>query len=161
MTAIVDVDVTREMRASSAQLWSVLNDLPRLPEWLEFASELEEVSGQEATRGAFYTVKPPGRFEPKTHWRIAAAEPPHRQVHESDMPLIRDVTSTIEIRDGDGQGTQVHVRWCGVPSTIMGKLMRPMFQRRITQNWERSLANLDELALSYPSAPAARETNAS
>jgi uncharacterized membrane protein len=150
MTAIVDVDVTREMEASTEQLWSVLNDLRRLPEWLEFAAELEEVSGSEATRGAFYTVKPRGRFEPKTHWRIAAVEPPHRQVHESDMPVMRDVTSMIEIRPGENGGVQAHVHWKGVPSNLTGRLMRPMFQRRITQNWERSLEKLDELALSSP-----------
>ena len=35
-------------------------------------------------------------------------------------------------------------------ATLAGRLMRPMFQRRITQNWERSLEKLDELALSAP-----------
>jgi uncharacterized membrane protein len=148
MAAIVNVDVTREMSASADQLWSVLDDLTRLPDWLEFAAALEEVSSEHASRGAFYTVKPKGRFEPKTHWRIAAVEAPHRQVHESDMPVLRDVTSTIEIRNGQNGGAEAHVHWKGVPSNLMGRLMRPMFQRRITQNWERSLEKLDELALS-------------
>src|SRR3954447_4994369 len=141
MAPVVNVEVTREMKASAAQLWSVLDDLRRMPDWLEFAAALEEASSDGPPRGAFYTIKPKGRFEPKTHWRMTEVDPPRRQVHEADMPMLRDVNSTIEIRDGQNGGAQAYVHWHGVPSNLTGRLMRPMFQRRITQNWERSLAN--------------------
>jgi hypothetical protein len=138
------------MKATAAQLWSVLDDLRRMPDWLEFAAALEEASSDKAARGAFYTIKPRGRFEPKTHWRLTDVDPHRRQVHEADMPMLRDVNSTIEIRVRQNGGARAHVHWHGTPSNLRGRLARPMFQRRITQNWERSLANLDELALSDP-----------
>src|SRR4051812_21241276 len=153
MADAVDIDVTREMRAPAAALWAVLDDLSRLPEWLEFASALEESSGDRATAGTTYTVKPGGRFEPKTHWRIAEADPPRRQLHTSEMPMLSGVTSEIEVLDAaDGGPARVHVHWRGQPSNLFGRMMRGMFQKRIQENWERSLEKLDELASAAPAA---------
>jgi uncharacterized protein YndB with AHSA1/START domain len=146
MAQPVDVDVSREMRAPAAALWEVLGDLRRLPEWLQFASELEERSSDTVAEGVTYTVKPHRSFEPKTRWRITAVEPPRRQVHSSEMPMLRGVTSTIELLDGGDGRVRAHVHWVGEPSNFAGRLMRGMFQRRITEQWERSLEQLDRLA---------------
>lgn len=143
--AAVDVQVTRQMRAPLPALWSVINDLRRLPEWLAFAAALEDVSASEATPGATYTVKPHHGYEPKTHWRVAEAEPPRRQVHTSEMPMLSGVTSTIELLDGP-DGVRADVHWRGEPANLLGRLMRPMFQRRIEAQWEQSLKKLDALA---------------
>jgi hypothetical protein len=38
------------------------------------------------------------------------------------------------------------VHWTGTPKGLMGRLMRSMMQKRITQSWERSLEALDRVA---------------
>jgi hypothetical protein len=144
--ATIDVHSTHDMRASRDALWTVLADLNRLPEWLAFAHEVKDVSGDAATEGSTYTVKPKAAYEPETHWRIAQAEPQRRQVHASEMPMFSGVTSTIELADGADGSVRAQVHWHGEPKTFVARLARPLFQKRIQQNWDRSLAALDALA---------------
>ena len=37
------------------------------------------------------------------------------------------------------------MHWTGTPKGLMGRMMRPMMQKRITQNWERSLEALERV----------------
>jgi hypothetical protein len=142
----IDIHAARDMRASREALWGVLADLNRLPEWLAFANEVADVQGDGATVGSTYTVKPKASYEPETHWRIAEAEPQRRQLHASEMPMIAGVTSTLELLDGQGGTVRAQVHWHGEPKTFVARLVRPMFQKRIQQNWDRSLEALDALA---------------
>jgi uncharacterized membrane protein len=144
MATQIDVDVKRRMQASADAVWEVIADLNRLPEWLEFASAVENVSGP-AQAGATYTVKPPKSYEPTTHWTVSESEPPSRQLHTSEMPVVSGVRSLLEVSDDPG-GASVRVHWTGTPKGVMGKLMRSMMQKRITRNWERSLEALDRVA---------------
>ena len=152
MAQPVDIDLTREMTAPPEAVWAVLGDLRRLPEWLAFAAAVEDVSGDEAAEGATYTVKPGRAFEPKTHWRITAVEAPRRQVHTSEMPMLRDVTSTIELQTPADGPASVRVHWHGEPSNLFGRMMRGMFQRQIEENWRKSLEQLDRVAGAQGSA---------
>jgi uncharacterized membrane protein len=140
----IDVDVSRRINASPDAVWTVIGDLNRLPEWLEFAAAVEDVSGP-AQAGATYTVKPPKSYEPTTRWTVTEAEAPSHQLHTSEMPVVSGVRSQLELSAADG-GTNVRVHWTGTPKGVMGKLMRPMMQKRITQNWERSLEALERVA---------------
>ena len=145
MADSVDIRVEREMQAPAAAVWGVLSDLARLPEWLEFVSELSERSGDEVVEGATYKVKPPHFYEPRTSWRVATVEAPHRQVHTSKMPMLRDVSSEIAVEEA-GDRARVRVHWQGEPANFMGRMMRGMFTKQVTAQWERSLAKLDEVA---------------
>jgi uncharacterized protein YndB with AHSA1/START domain len=140
----IDVDVTRQMSAPPERLWAVAGDLNRLAEWLQFASAVEDVSAP-GGEGATYTVKPQKSYEPTTHWTISEWDPPSRQVHTSEMPAVGGVHSLLEIAPAGG-GSTVHVRWTGSPKGLMGRLMASMMQKRITENWERSLQELDRIA---------------
>jgi uncharacterized protein YndB with AHSA1/START domain len=144
MPNTIDVDVSRRMNASAEAVWDVVDDLNRLPQWLAFASSVENVSGP-AHAGATYTVKPPRAFEPTTHWKVAEAEQPSRQLHTSEMPVVSGVRSELTITPND-EGVTVRVHWTGTPKGVLGKLMRGMMQKRITQNWERSLEQLERAA---------------
>jgi hypothetical protein len=144
MANLIDVDVSRRISASPDAVWAVIGDLNRLPEWLEFAAAMEDVSGP-AQPGATYTVKPHKSYEPTTRWTVTEAEAPLHQLHTSEMPVVTGVRSQLELSAADG-GTDVRVHWTGTPKGVMGKLMRSMMQKRITQNWERSLAALDRVA---------------
>jgi hypothetical protein len=140
----IDVDVSRQMTAPASAVWAVLADLGRLPEWLAFAASVQDVSGP-AAAGATYTVKPHRSYEPTTHWTVKESSPPARQLHVSEMPVVSGVRSLLEVSDGAG-GATVRVHWTGTPKGLMGRMMRPMMQKRITENWERSLEALDRLA---------------
>jgi hypothetical protein len=145
MPKAVRAVASRPMTASSEQVWRVLGDLGRLPEWLAFADEVSDVSGEAvATPGATYTVKPKAAYEPQTHWRVSEVDPGRRQVHASEMPMFTGVTSTIEV--SGGSPAQVDVVWTGMPKGVPARLMRPWFQKRIQRNWEQSLEALDRVA---------------
>jgi uncharacterized protein YndB with AHSA1/START domain len=144
MAKTIDVDVTRQINAPADALWAVTADLNRLPEWLAFAAAVQDVSGP-VEAGATYTVKPHRPYEPTTHWVVAEAEPPRRQLHTSEMPVVSGVRSELTLTPGDG-GVNVRARWTGTPKGVMGKMMAGMMQKRITENWERSLEALERLA---------------
>lgn len=146
MSDPVDIDITRPMTSSREAVWAVLSDLSRLPEWLEFASELPERSSDRAEPGVTYTVKPPRKMEPTTHWRIAEVDEGSRQLHTSEMPMFAGVTSELTLSEASGGGTQVRVHWRGQPSKLVSRLLRGTFDKQIRGNWERSLAKLDEVA---------------
>jgi uncharacterized protein YndB with AHSA1/START domain len=140
----IDVDVSRQMNASPEAVWAVVEDLNRLPEWLAFASSVEDPSGL-ATPGATYTVKPNRAYEPTTHWRVVESEKPLRQLHTSEMPVVSGVRSELTLSPSD-DGVTVRVHWTGTPKGVAGKLMSGMMQKRITENWERSLEQLERAA---------------
>jgi uncharacterized protein YndB with AHSA1/START domain len=144
MPSQIDVDVSRRINAPPDAVWAVIADLNRLPEWLQFASSVEDVSGA-AQAGATYTVKPHKSYEPTTHWTVTESEPPSRQLHTSEMPVVSGVRSLLEVTGAEGAAT-VRVHWTGTPKGVMGRLMRPMMQKRITRNWEQSLEALDRVA---------------
>ena len=143
----VDVQVSRRMQAPAAAVWQVMSDLGRLGEWLDFAASVSDRSGPVAEEGATYSVKPPRSYEPVTRWRIVEVVAPRRQVHAAEMPLLRGVTSTIElVESGDGM-VEATVHWHATPANLLGRLMRSMFQRQVAAGWDRSLGHLDRLAL--------------
>lgn len=144
MPKTIDVDVTRQTSASPEALWAVTADLSRLPEWLAFAAAVQDVSGPLAA-GATYTVKPQRSYEPTTHWVVAETEAPRRQLHTSEMPVVSGVRSELSLTPGDG-GVTVRAHWTGTPKGVMGRMMAGMMQKRITENWERSLEALEKLA---------------
>lgn len=150
MAEAIDVHVARPLHATAVAVWAVLSDLSRLADWLEFAAALEDASGPEVVEGATYTVKPRGRMEPKTRWRVTAVEPYRRQVHESEMPMFAGVRSTIELAEASDGVAQVSVRWRGEPKNLAGRIMRPVFTKQITGNWARSLEALEALAAREP-----------
>ena len=140
----IDVDVSRRVNASPDAVWAVISDLNRLPEWLQFASAVEDVSGP-AQPGATYTVKPQKSYEPTTRWTVTETQAPTRQLHTSEMSVVSGVRSEVQVSGADG-GSTVRVHWTGTPKGIMGRLMRSMMQKRIPENWERSLEALDRVA---------------
>jgi hypothetical protein len=66
-----------------------------------------------------------------------------RQVHTAEMRLLRGVTSTIELVDVADGVVEATVHWHATPANLLGRLMRSMFQRRVTAGWDRSLGHLD------------------
>ena len=143
--ADIDVQASREMKASPEAIWAVMCDLGRLPEWLAFASAVEDVSGSADPAGATDTVKPHKSYEPTTKRRAAEVDLPVRQLHTIAMPMISGVTSEIELTQSNG-ATVARVHWQGTPSKLSSRLMsRRSFQKRSSRTgrarWRRSTAS--------------------
>ena len=85
-------------------------------------------------------------YEPTTHWVVAEADAPRRQLHTCEMPIVSGVRSELTLTPGDG-GVTVRARWPGTPKGLMGRMMAGSMQKRITQNWERSLEAMERLAV--------------
>jgi hypothetical protein len=76
---------------------------------------------------------------------VAEASAPRRQLHTSEMPIVSGVRSELSLRPGDG-GAVVRAHWTGAPKDLMGRMMAGPMQKRITEDWERSLEALERLA---------------
>lgn len=146
MPSQIDVDVSRHINAPADRVWEIISDLNRLPDWLAFAAAVQDVSGP-AEPGATYTVKPHRSYEPTTHWTVAESEPPLRQLHTSEMPVVAGVRSELQVTPS-ADGVTVRAHWTGAPKGLVGKVMSGMMQKRITENWDRSLETLEKLAQS-------------
>jgi hypothetical protein len=76
---------------------------------------------------------------------VAEAEQPVRQLHTSEMPVVSGVRSELTITPSGG-GVTVRAHWTGTPKGLIGKAMSGMMQKRITENWEKSLEQLENAA---------------
>jgi hypothetical protein len=61
------------------------------------------------------------------------------------MPVVSGVRSELTITPSGGD-VIVRVHWTGTPKGVLGKIMSGMMQKRITENWERSLEQLENAA---------------
>lgn len=138
---MLEFDVRAETRAPPEEVWALLTDADRWPEWVPFDEVVHE-SGQQV--GALRRVRS-GRVT--TRERVVAWEPPRRYAYEivSGLP-IRDYTAEILMSPGAGRGTRI--RWRGsfraiVPGT--GRVLRLLLGRAVSRAAHALAERADEL----------------
>ena len=94
---------TIEIRAPPEEVFDLMADYERYPEWVAIVEETSLVSGDQIQAGAEYEeVSHLGPKRSTSRWRVTEFAPPHRQVHVGHLPF-GPVELTIETRsDGDG-----------------------------------------------------------
>lgn len=94
---------TLELDASPEAVFELVADLERYPEWVAIVEEARLVAGDRIEAGAEYEeVSYLGPRRTTSRWEVTEFDPPHRQVHEGQLPF-GPVELTIETSpDGDG-----------------------------------------------------------
>lgn len=148
------IEIVRESRveASPAQVWAVVSDAARAPEWFTFAESVEVREGE----GLGQTRTQHGRWGKKkaeVDQEITAFEPDRllawRHVAErlDGKPAPKFAASTefrIEL-DPDGQATTVRLRSRQEPAgALKGLVMRMFGTKDVARSMERSLERLGE-----------------
>jgi hypothetical protein len=149
------IEVTREARvqADADQVWAVVSDPGRAPEWFDFADRTEVVSGagvgQKRTQHGHW-----GRKKSEVDQEIIAWEPArllawkHLAERLDGKPAPKFAASTefrIEL-DGDGEATTVRLRSLQEPAgPVKGWLMRRLGTKDIARSLDHSLERLSAL----------------
>lgn len=149
------IEVTREARvpAGADQVWAVVSDPGRAPEWFEFSDRTDVLSGegvgQKRTQHGHW-----GRKKSEVDQEIIAWEPArllawkHLAERLDGKPAPKFAASTefrIEL-DGDGEATTVRLRSLQEPAgAVKGWLMKRLGTKDIERSLDRSLERLTTL----------------
>jgi uncharacterized protein YndB with AHSA1/START domain len=152
------IEIVREevVPASPAQLWPLVDDPARLPEWFTFADRAELLEGEGAgRRQRIYGHW--GKKRSEVDQQVVDYEPGrllswrHEQERLDGKPAPRFARETrFEIRlEPEGENTRVRLRSRQEPaSALRGLVIRAFGKREVAGHMERSLERLREVARS-------------
>ena len=136
--------MTGEIKASPEQVWALMSDAERFPEWVVFTERMVETPEGALGLGSSYREYggiPP--FKSETAWQVTEFDAPRRQVHVGGDKQMQ-ITLSLELTPSGG-GTQVRqqmdfqARGLMVP---MSKILWPLLMRRRVQGaMEGTFAN--------------------
>ncbi len=99
---MAQVRTTALVEAAPEDVWDVLNDTDRWPEWVTFTEKVTYVSEGPFGEGTLYRERSgPGPFKSESEWRVTEFDPPRRQVHRGDLGIMQ-VVLTFELDPADG-----------------------------------------------------------
>ncbi|MGA7173473.1 MAG: SRPBCC family protein [Candidatus Dormiibacterota bacterium] len=101
------ISASATIDASPDQVWEVLNDMSRYPEWVESTLKMVRTDGTARLNATYEELtRISGPWKAVTRWRITEFDSPRRQVHAgegivtaSGMSLVLEITPI-------GEGTQ-------------------------------------------------------
>jgi hypothetical protein len=138
----IEVTASAVTAAPPAQLWELVSDTSRNPEWVEATAAVIRSDGP-ARQGSTYDEINPimGPFRAKTRWTVIEFDPPNRQVHRSeDVPFARETLVIIDLApSGDGSKVTVTLR-------ASGRIFLRLLKRQQRKGNERSVRKLAALA---------------
>ena len=127
-----NISVSTDIKCSPEQLWTLIDDTEKYPEWVEPTDEMLEPSEGGLSQGATY--KEYGGIKPckgESTWHVTEYEPYSRQVHIGDDGSVKmTLQFTMEPKD-DGitfiQNLRFKPRWWIVPVML---IMWPLLMGR-------------------------------
>jgi uncharacterized protein YndB with AHSA1/START domain len=138
----IEVTASEVIAVPPAQLWELVSDTSRNPEWVAGTAAVTRTDGP-ARQGSTYDEINPimGPFRAKTRWTVIELDPPRRQVHRSeDVPFARETLIIIDLTpSGDGTKVTVTLR-------ARGRRVLRVLKSRMREDNERSVGDLAALA---------------
>jgi uncharacterized protein YndB with AHSA1/START domain len=138
----IEVTASAVIAAPPAQLWELVSDARRNPEWVEATAAVTRTDGP-AREGSTYDEINPimGPWRAKTRWTVTEFDPPRRQVHRSeDVPFASETLVIIDLMPiGDGSEVTVTLR-------ATGRSVLRLMKGQQRKGNERSVRNLAALA---------------
>ena len=137
-----------QIGAGPEDVWAILTDARRVPEWVEFTERMIDLPDREV--GVGYVYKEYGGIKPflgESEWRITEFEPMRRQVHIGDDGQMR-MDLEIELTPTNG-GTRLTMtfglkpRWYIAPVNAI--LWPLMMRKRGQEAQDKTLANLKRI----------------
>ena len=138
------VEMEQEIKASPEQVWALLCDVKRFPEWVEFTERIvEEPVGAMAVGSTWreYGGVPP--FKSEMQWRMTEFDAPRHQVQIGEEKQAQ-IELTMELTPV-GEGTRIRAQMDFEPRGMMmplSKIMWPLLMRgRAQRAMQGSFAN--------------------
>lgn len=134
--------------AAPQRVWAFINNLNRISEYVQFVSEVFNISQEPVGEGTVYQER--ARFGPRESvsvWKIIKFDPPRRQVQRSQSKEM-NATFTADLQP-EGSGTRLSVEM----DVYLLPVLRPLgwvlekliVRRKMKTDVERSLKALKQL----------------
>ena len=144
----IEVTASAVTAAPPAQLWELVCDSGRYPEWAAGTAAVTRSDGPTHQGSTYEEINPiMGPWRVKTRWTVIEFDPPHRQVHRSEnVPFAREFLVITDLVPS-GAGSQVTVTVRASPSLgVLGTGVLGLLKSKQRKDNERSVRNLAELA---------------
>jgi uncharacterized protein YndB with AHSA1/START domain len=144
----IQVTASTVTSAPPAQLWELVCDTSRNPEWVASAAAVTRTDGPARQGSTYHEINPiMGPWRAKTRWTVIEFDPPKRQVHRSeDVPFASEYLIIIDLVPS-GDGSEITVTLRQRPSLgPVGTSVLGLLKRQTRKDNERSVRKLAELA---------------
>ena len=147
---MIEVRATQVIPLPLEQVWELLGDTSRYPEWVEGTAEVTRTDGPAREGSTYHEVNPIlGPWKAHTSWLVTEFSPPRRQVHLStDIPLTSSFEVIMEVDpEGTGEAALVTLTLAGTPSLgPVGAAFGRLMKSSVARDNRRSLENLASVA---------------
>ena len=130
--------MTGEIQASPEQVWALLSDAQRFPEWVAFTDRMVEAPEGALEAGSTYReyggVAP---FKSESAWRVTEFDAPRRQVHVGGDKQM-EITLTLELEPSGG-GTRLRQQLDFQPRGLMAPLSMVLWPLLMRRKSERAM----------------------
>jgi carbon monoxide dehydrogenase subunit G len=144
---MLHVTASAVVPASSEDVFELLSDTARYPEWVTGTDAVTRTDGP-ASEGSTYDEINPilGPWKASTHWRVVEHEVPRRSVHSSaDLPLSSSFEVVMEVAP-EGDASRVTITLRGKPAMgPVGAVFARVMQGQVDRDNRRSVEALAEL----------------
>ena len=144
----IEVTASAVTAAAPAQLWELVCDTSRYPDWVAGTAAVTRSDGPTHQGSTYEEINPiMGPWRVKTRWTVIEFDPPHRQVHRSEnVPFAREFLVIIDVVSS-GAASQVTVTVRASPSLgVLGTGVLGLLKSKQRKDNERSVRKLAELA---------------
>ena len=144
----IEVTASAVTAAPPAQLWELVCDSGRYPDWVAGTAAVTRSDGPTHQGSTYEEINPiMGPWRVKTRWTVIEFDPPHRQVHRSeDVPFAREfLVITDLVPSGDGSEVTVTLRAHPSLGALGASVLGPRKSQTSKDN-QRSVRTLAELA---------------
>jgi ribosome-associated toxin RatA of RatAB toxin-antitoxin module len=137
---VTEVRDRRWLAAAPRDVWKLLSDLERYPEWAPWARTVEHAGGPAALGVGYETAA--------GEWRIVEFDPPRRQVHRAEsVRLTRACDRVFELRSDGADGTwlELVVRYRPALGLLGAAADRALLRRAEARRLPRALDGIERL----------------
>jgi uncharacterized protein YndB with AHSA1/START domain len=138
----IEVTASAVTAAPPDELWELVCDTSRYPEWVEAMAAVTRTDGPARLGSTYDEINPiMGPFRAKTRWTVIEFDPPKHLVHRSeDVPFASETLVITDVApSGDGSKVTVTLR-------ARGRIFLRLLESQQRKGNERSVRKLAELA---------------
>ena len=114
-------DTTIDVNASAADIWSVMRDVERWPEWTESITKVERLDAGEFGVGSRARIKQPGM--PSVVWEVTELTAERSFTWVASSPGMKTVATHVLTETGAGTTVALSLDQTGALSGLVGRLM--------------------------------------
>lgn len=147
MARTTEITITRTIPAPIGDVWALVCDVGRIPEWVEPTLAITRSSSDTVALGVEITerTRVVGPLVFTTRWKVIAFEPPNRQVSTGEVPLARDTVLELRLEHADGVTHNFHTLRYRPALGPLGRWIDAVARVHISRSLERSVDTLERL----------------